>query len=371
MIIPSAIYKPPDNPPFNILTITTHSPFHYHHHAPFQNPHSAPQPLSPNGPHLPRIGIGTMSLGGAYKQQNTLSEKLAFLTHAHSIGQTFWDTADIYFSSEAVIGEWFKQTGKREDIFLATKFGLSFENMKQEIRSDPEYVRFACERSLGVLGTDWIDLFYCHRVDGKTPVERTVEAMVELKREGKIKYLGLSEVSATTLRRAHAVHPITAVQMEYSPFCLDIEYPQSDLLRTCRELGVAVVAYSPIGRGLLTGQFTSSTELGDDDFRRIIPRYSSGLDKILAIVQRFKAIGEKHECTPAQVALGWLLAQGPDIFPIPGTRSVKYLEENAAAVDVVLSEEEVVEIRELVDMAGFEGERYPDGMTILPDTPEL
>ena len=305
------------------------------------------------------------------------------------MGQTFWDTADIYFSSEAVIGEWFKRTGKRDDIFLATKFGLAFPDMKtQEIRSDPEYVRFACERSLSVLGVESIDLFYCHRVDGVTPVEKTVEAMVELmrfvlsirlgglfrvgvggyglwltyeNREGKIKYLGLSEVSATTLRRAHAIHPITAVQMEYSPFCLDIESSQSDLLRTCRELGVAVVAYSPIGRGLLTGQVTSSAELAEDDFRRTIPRYAAGLDKILAIVQRFKVIGEKHGCTPAQVALAWLLAQGPDIFPIPGTRSVKYLEENAAAVDVVLSEEEVGEIRELVEKAGFEGERYPHG----------
>ncbi|OOF90912.1 hypothetical protein ASPCADRAFT_10053 [Aspergillus carbonarius ITEM 5010] len=327
---------------------------------------------SHNPPNLSRIGLGTMSLGGAYNQHNTLTEKLAFLSHAHSMGQTFWDTADIYFSSEAVIGEWFKRTGKRDDIFLATKFGLAFPDMKtQEIRSDPEYVRFACERSLSVLGVESIDLFYCHRVDGVTPVEKTVEAMVELMREGKIKYLGLSEVSATTLRRAHAIHPITAVQMEYSPFCLDIESSQSDLLRTCRELGVAVVAYSPIGRGLLTGQVTSSAELAEDDFRRTIPRYAAGLDKILAIVQRFKVIGEKHGCTPAQVALAWLLAQGPDIFPIPGTRSVKYLEENAAAVDVVLSEEEVGEIRELVEKAGFEGERYPHGMPIFPDTPEL
>ncbi|PYI02579.1 aldo/keto reductase [Aspergillus sclerotiicarbonarius CBS 121057] len=329
------------------------------------------RPLGTNGPQAPPIGLGTMSIGGAYGQQNTLEEKLAFLDHAHSIGQRFWDTADIYFSSEAVIGEWFKRSGKRSDIFLATKFGLAYPNMKQEIRSDPEYVRIACEKSLKELGVDVIDLYYCHRVDGVTPVERTVEAMVELKREGKIRYLGLSEVSATTLRRAHAIHPITAVQIEYSPFCLDIESPQSDLLRTCRELGVAIVAYSPMGRGLLTGQFKSSSELGEHDFRRTIPRYSEGLERILGIVERFKAIGEAHRCTPSQVALAWLLAQGPDVFPIPGTRTVKYLEQNAAAVDVVLSEEEVNEIRASVEKAKFEGARYPDGMPIFPDTPEL
>ncbi|RAK97315.1 aldo/keto reductase [Aspergillus ibericus CBS 121593] len=329
------------------------------------------RPLGRNGPLIPRIGLGAMSLGGAYGQQNTLDEKLSFLSHAHSIGQRFWDTADVYFSSEAVIGEWFKRTGKREDIFLATKFGLAYPDMRQEIRSDPEYVRVACERSLSVLGVETIDLLYCHRLDGVTPVEKTVEVMVELKREGKIRYLGLSEVSARTLRRAHAIHPITAVQVEYSPFCLDIESPQWDLLRTCRELGVAVVAYSPMGRGLLTGQFQSGDELGERDFRRMIPRYSEGMERILGLVERFKAIGEVHGCTPSQVALAWLLAQGPDVFPIPGTRTVKFLEENAAAVEVVLSESEVREIRELVEKAGFEGERYPDGMPIFLDTPEL
>ncbi|GLA18400.1 hypothetical protein AnigIFM62618_006043 [Aspergillus niger] len=328
--------------------------------------------LGRNGPLVNAIGLGTMSIAGAYGQQNTPEEKLAFLDHAHSIGQRFWDTADIYFDSEAIIGQWFKRSGERDDIFLATKFGLSYDaSMNQSIRSDPEYVRMACERSLEILGVETIDLYYCHRADGVTPIEKTVEAMAQLKREGKIRYLGLSEVSAATLRRAHAVHPISALQIEYSPFCLDIESPQSDVLRTCRELGIAVVAYSPMGRGLLTGQFKSRRDLREQDFRCMIPRYSEGLDRLLKIVERFRVIGEAHGSTPSQVALAWLLAQGLDIIPIPGTRSIKYLEENAAAVNLRLSDEEVAEIRDLVQKANFVGDRYPTIMPIFPDTPEL
>ncbi|OJJ43892.1 hypothetical protein ASPZODRAFT_19192 [Penicilliopsis zonata CBS 506.65] len=328
--------------------------------------------LGRNGPLVSAIGLGTMSLGGAYGQQDSEEEKLAFLDHAYAIGQRFWDTADIYFDSEPVIGKWFKRSGKRDEIFLATKFGLDYTDWKQTIQSDPEYVRMACEKSLVRLEADTVDLYYCHRVDGVTPIEKTIEAMMELKKcGGKIRYLGLSEVSAATIRRAYAVHPISAVQMEYSPFCLDIEPPQSDVLQTCRELGITVVAYSPMGRGLLTGQFQPKKTFGDKDFRLMIPRYEAGFDRILQVVETMKIIGEAHGCTPSQVALAWLLAQGPDIIPIPGTRTIKYLEQNAAAVNVKLTDEEIKEIRKRIEESEFAGDRYPHGMEFSTDTPSL
>lgn len=187
-----------------------------------------------------------------------------------------------------------------------------------ETRSDPKYVKDSCEKSLKRLGVDCIDLYYCHRVDGKTPIEKTVEAMAELKKEGKIKYLGLSEVSSATLRRAHAVHPITAVQIEYSPFAMDIEDPQIALLKTCRELGVATIAYSPLGRGFLTGAIKSPADFEEGDFRTYSPRFSEqNFPKNLELVTHLQEIAKKKGCTPGQLSLAWLLAQGEDIFPIP------------------------------------------------------
>ncbi|KAJ5747994.1 uncharacterized protein N7511_009690 [Penicillium nucicola] len=316
--------------------------------------------LGRNGPQVPAIGLGLMSLGDIYGPAGTLEEKVAFLEHAHAIGARFWDTADAYFGSEDAVGAWIRKSGNRDDIFLATKFALRFSATELLIRSDPEYVKAACEKSLNRLGVESIDLYYCHRVDDVTPIEKTVEAMVELKDQGKIKYLGLSECSASTIRRAHAIHPITAYQVEYSPFALDIESSTTDILNTCRELGIAVIAYSPVGRGILTGQIQSLSDIPETDFRRMLPKYSEeNFPKILELVQGLKAIASNHGSTSAQVAIAWLLAQGSDIIPIPGTKSTKNLDENTRAVSLDLSEKELQEIRDLIDRTEIPGARYP------------
>ncbi|KAH8819153.1 NADP-dependent oxidoreductase domain-containing protein [Xylogone sp. PMI_703] len=318
------------------------------------------KPLGRNGPQVTAIGFGAMSIGGAYGQKDTLEDKLKVLDKAHEIGETFWDTADVYFDSEEIIGKWFKRTGKRSDIFIATKFGLVFENGAQAERSDPAYVKAACAKSLEKLGIETIDLYYCHRLDSVTPVEKTIEAMVELKREGKIRYLGLSECSANDIRRAHAVHPISAVQIEYSPFCLDIESPNTNVLKTCRELGISVIAYSPVGRGLLTGQIKAWEDLPENDFRRITPKYSKeNFPKILDLVDKIGRVAKVHNCTVAQVCLAWLLAQGEEVIPIPGTRTIKYLEENTRAAEIKLTDEEVKELRKYADACELIGDRYP------------
>ncbi|KAJ5731107.1 NADP-dependent oxidoreductase domain-containing protein [Penicillium malachiteum] len=331
--------------------------------------------LGLGGPQVPAIGFGLMSIGGTYGSAGSLDEKVAVLEHAHATGQWFWDTADLYADSEDIVGEWVKRSGNRDDIFLATKFAIQMDaNYKITIRSDPEYVKLACEKSLKRLGVDVIDLYYCHRVDEVTPIEKTVEAMVELKNEGKIRYLGLSEVSAATLRRAHAVHPITALQIEYSPFALDIESPKVDLLNTCRELGIAVVAYSPIGRGLLTGQIQKFEDIPQDDFRRILPKYQpEHFPKILELVEGLKKVADAHQATPSQVTLAWLLAQGPEIIPIPGTRSPQRVDENTNAALIKLTDEEVQTIRQLIQRTEVEGDRYTSGMGInwVADTPPL
>ncbi|CAI7606095.1 unnamed protein product [Penicillium glandicola] len=315
--------------------------------------------LGKNGPVVSAIGFGFGSIGGFYGPAGTIDERLALLDHSHAAGLRFWDLADIYGDCEDLAGEWFKRSGKRDDIFLATKFSLQrHPEGGHTFRSDPGYVRAACEKSLQRLGVDTIDLYYCHRVDGVTPIEKTIEAMVELKKEGKIRYLGLSEVSADTLRRAHAVHPISALQMEYSLFRLDIE--SSGILKTCRELSVTVVAYSPIGRGILAGQFRSYTDIPEGDLRRMYPKYSEkNFPNILKLLQALEKVASVHQSTPAQVALAWLLAQGPDIIPIPGTKSPAKMDENAASAVLYLSEQEVQEIRTLVEKTQIEGTQYP------------
>ncbi|PWY79710.1 Aldo/keto reductase [Aspergillus heteromorphus CBS 117.55] len=329
--------------------------------------------LGRNGPQVNSVGFGAMSLGGAYGAPASEEESLSLLDHAYSIGQRFWDTADVYGESEALIGKWLQKTGKRHDIFLATKGALHYSpEMVETVRSDPEYLKSACEKSLKRLGVETIDLYYSHRVDGVTPIERTIDAMVELKNQGKIRYIGLSEVSAATLRRAHAVHPITAMQIEYSPFSLDIESPKTDILRTCRELGIAVVAYSPIGRGVLTGKFRSLSDLPEQDVRRVFPKFSEeNFPKIVELVLKLEEVAEAHNSTPSQIAIAWLLAQGPDIIPIPGTKSVKYLVENAGAADIILTEGELKKLREKIDQTELDGNRYPDMLSraIIADTP--
>ncbi|CAG8129808.1 unnamed protein product [Penicillium salamii] len=329
--------------------------------------------LGRNGPQVPAVGLGLMSLGSIYGSAGSLEDKVAFLEHAHSIGARFWDTADIYFDSEDAVGEWIRRSQNRDDIFLATKFALQYDIAAgtQTIHSDPDYVKTACDKSLQRLGVDSIDLYYCHRVDGVTPIEKTIQAMVELKNQGKIKHLGLSECSTSTIRRAHAIHPISAYQVEYSPFALEIEI--STILETCRELGIAIIAYSPIGRGILTGHIQSIADLPATDFRRMLPKYAAeNFPKIRALVQGLTHIAKSHDSTPAQIALAWILAQGSDIIPIPGTKSIQRLEENARSVEIRLTDRELEEIRMLVQ-AGVPGTRYPAVMMdgVLGETPPL
>ncbi|KZV67259.1 Aldo/keto reductase [Peniophora sp. CONT] len=322
------------------------------------------------------IGYGAMGIAAFYGQVQSDEERFKFLDALYESGCTNWDTADIYGDSEDLIGKWFKRTGKRSEIFLATKFGVTIGTGKP-ITGDPEYVKAACEKSLKRLGVDQIDLYYLHRADQTVPIEKTVGAMAELVKEGKVKYIGLSEVSEKTLRRAHAVHPISALQVEYSPFFLDIERPNVGLLSACRELGIAVVAYSPLGRGLLTGRYKSPEDFEEGDFRRSVPKFSKeNFPNILKVVDEIKAAGEAHGAPPSTTALAWLLAQGNDIIPIPGTRSVKYLHENVAACKLELSSEEVKTLRDIAERAEktVGGDRYPGGamMEILfADTPEL
>ncbi|KAJ7030340.1 NADP-dependent oxidoreductase domain-containing protein [Mycena alexandri] len=296
------------------------------------------------------IGFGAMGLSVAYGQTESDEDRFKVLDAAYAAGCTFWDTANIYGDSEVLLGKWFKRTGKRADIFLATKFGFG---ANLSLSGTPENVRASAEASFEKLGVDTIDLYYLHRADANVPIETTVAAMAELVKAGKVKHLGLSEVSASTLRRAHAVHPIAAVQVEYSPFTLDIEDPKINLLNTARELGVKIVAYSPLGRGLLTGQYKSTDDFEDGDFRKLIPRYNAtNFPNILKIADGLKAIGTKYNgATAGQVTLAWLLAQGDDIIPIPGTKKIKYLEENIAAGALTLTAEDVKAVRDVAAKA--------------------
>ncbi|KAL3457268.1 NADP-dependent oxidoreductase domain-containing protein [Aspergillus heterothallicus] len=334
--------------------------------------------LGSNGPQVSSIGLGLMSIGGVYGAAPSDEDRLALLDRAHAIGQWFWDTADIYFDSEVIIGKWrAKNAEKAKDIFLASKFGINLlPDGKQIVDSSPEYARSALEKSLNQLQTNTIDLYYAHRVDGKTPIEKTIQAMVQFKEEGKIRYLGLSEVSAKTIRRAHTVHPITAVQVEYSPFALDIEDPQIAVLETCRELGIAVVAYSPVGRGLLTGRYPTRESLTKDMFLNLLPRYSEeNFPAIQKLYEAVNCVATKKGVTPPQATLAWLSAREPLVIPIPGTRSIKYLEENTAAANISLTDEENQLISEAANATKLVGDRYPPGF--VPDnfefgeTPEM
>ncbi|KAI0385617.1 Aldo/keto reductase-like protein [Hypomontagnella monticulosa] len=312
--------------------------------------------LGKSGPQLPRLGFGLMGLSVGFSVVAPDEERFAVLDRAWELGEVFWDTAYAYGDSEDLVGKWFKLHPERKsDVFLATKFALEFRGMAEsgpvvDVDSSPENCITSCERSLKRLGVDCIDLFYCHRFDKVTPVEKTVEAMVQLKKEGKIKYIGLSECSSDTLRRAHAVHPITAVEVEYSPWSMDIETEAgTNLLATARELGVAIVAYSPLGRGWLTGQLKTLDDLEPGDARRVMPRFSEeNFPKNVELVGRFEAIAKEKGCTPSQLVLAWTMAQGQDFFPIPGTRSIKYLEQNVGALDVTLSPAEIKQIRDLI-----------------------
>jgi len=291
---------------------------------------------------------------------------------SHSLTVT---TADVYGDSEDLLGRWFAANpGKRDSIFLATKFANKvMPGGGRQIDSSPEYCKAANAKSLKRLGLPYVDLYYCHRMDTVTPIEKTVQAMKELQDEGKVKYLGLSECSAETLRRACKVVHIDCVQVEYSPWALEIESKQIDLLRTCRELGVAVVAYSPIGRGMLSGTLKSPDDFAKEDFRRYSPRFSvENFPKNLKLVDEIVNIAKDKGCTPTQLTLAWLLAQGNDIIPIPGTTKIERLEENLASLNIQLSKEEEQRIRKICEEAEISGGRYPGSFSRLyADTPSL
>jgi aryl-alcohol dehydrogenase-like predicted oxidoreductase len=333
-------------------------------------------PMGKNGPQVHRVGFGLMGLSSFYGEVKPDNERLALLDKVYELGEYHWDSADMYGDSEDLLGKWFKANpDKRKHIFLATKFANKFEaDGSVSIDSSPEYAKTACAKSLQRLGLDHIDLYYCHRLDQKTPIEKTVEAMVQLKNEGKIKYLGLSECSAESLRRAHAVHPITAVQVEFSPFALEIESKQVNLLQTCRELGVAVVAYSPLGRGLFTGTLRSHDDLEESDFRRYLPRFTKeNFSKNLKLVDQLSEMAQKKGVTPTQLVLAWLMQQGQDIFPIPGTTKLERVKENLASSDVKLTKDEEQEIRAACEAAEVSGERYDEKFmsACYADTPAL
>jgi aryl-alcohol dehydrogenase-like predicted oxidoreductase len=311
--------------------------------------------LGTNGPAVSAIGLGCMGMSAFYGQGDDV-ESEATIHRALDLGCSLLDTSDMYgpHTNERLVGR--AIAGRRDEVVLATKFGIQLagDPPQRSINGRPEYVRQACEGSLERLGVDHIDLYYQHRVDPNTPIEETVGAMSELVAAGKVRHLGLSEASAETIRRAHAVHPIAAVQTEYSLWTRDVE---AEILPTLRELGIALVAYSPLGRGFLSGRFTSPEDLDENDFRRHGPRFTgANLEQNLELAGRVKELAAEHEVTPGQLALAWVLAQGEDVVPIPGTKRRTYLEENLAAAEVELSPGDLARIAEVVGVAA--GDRY-------------
>ena len=319
--------------------------------------------LGQHGPDVSILGLGCMGMSEFYGAGDE-KESIATLQRALDLGITFWDTSDAYgpHTNEELLGR--VLTGTRDKVFLATKFGIvrdPDDPSKRGISGRPEYVRKSAESSLKRLKTDYIDLYYQHRVDKDVPIEETVGAMARLVEEGKVRHLGLSEASAASIRKAASVHPITALQSEYSLWTRDPE--TTGTLAACRENGIALVAYSPLGRGFLTGAITTPDDFAEDDYRRNNPRFvGENFAKNLAIVEKVKALAADRGCTAGQLALAWVLAKGEDIVPIPGTKRVKYLEENAGAVDVTLSPSEVAEIDAVFPADSAVGDRYQSSM---------
>jgi aryl-alcohol dehydrogenase-like predicted oxidoreductase len=318
--------------------------------------------LGRNGPRVSALGLGCMGMSDFYGGRDE-AEAIATLHHALDIGVNFLDTSDIYgpFTNEELVGRAIK--GRRDEVFLATKFGIvrdPHDPMKRGWDSRPEHVRAAIEGSLRRLNVESIDLYYQHRVDPKVPIEDTVGALADLVRAGKVRYLGLSEASPATLERAHAVHPITALQTEYSLWTRD---PEDGVLAACRRLGIGFVPYSPLGRGFLTGAIRRPEDFDADDYRRHSPRFQGeNFAKNLALVDKVQTFAAEIGCTPGQLALAWVLAQGEDIVPIPGTKRRKYLDENVGALAVRLTAAQLAALAAVFPRDAAAGERYPPNM---------